>query len=624
MIWIIILFILLLAALFFTLASPIGDGSAYRPSLVIQAMLAETRLAEDGLAKDGEAKLFGGGGLEQRAGLYVLRLSGSPYEMGYQHGKLLSEEIRRGAVPYYERAIDNLAPFNAMSAPLRWLLRRYFDWTILRPLVRHSPPGFLEELKGLADGSGLPFEVIVRGNLLSELSTCLGRRMARRYAGQLLVSECTSLAAFGAMSADGDLIVGRNTDYWGAGLWDQYQTVVFYQPEDGYHFVNVSSAGLLKCNSCLNQHGLFLGGHFLLSDDVEPSGVGFTAFELEIMKRAATIDEAYRIVAENRRAGAFAFLVADGKGPDAAVIEASASAVGLRFAQGECAWETNFSTTPESQPHDVMSRYDVNRNSLARYERVRQLLTGRPGRIDPQMAAHFMGDHLDVCSGELRPTGHVIGSLINVSSAVFNLTTFDLWVASGSAPVANNPYIGFNLTRELDGDPRPPDPPVLQPNLYAKSEAFKALRRYYQAAVALTIPPLDAELAFRIVQELAEGYPEQVVYQMAGGQLALRRMELDLAQKRLEHALHLALSPNERALTHLLLGNINDLRGQREAALHCYRQILRLAEGASADPLRAINPFVQAAARRYRLRPFSPAQAAALEFSPEMSGTYER
>ena len=140
MIWIIIIpFLLLLVALFFALASPIGNGGAYLPSPVIQAMLVETEISEDG-----DAKLFGGGGLEQRDGLYVLRLSGSPYEMGYQHGKLLSDEIRRGAVPYFDRAIDNLAPFSAMSVPLRWLLGRYFDWTILRPLVKHSPPSFLE------------------------------------------------------------------------------------------------------------------------------------------------------------------------------------------------------------------------------------------------------------------------------------------------------------------------------------------------------------------------------------------------------------------------------------------------------------------------------------------------
>jgi len=252
------------------------------------------------------------------------------------------------------------------------------------------------------------------------------------------------------------------------------------------------------------------------------------------------------------------------------------------------------------------------------------LLAEHQGRLDPQAAAQIMGDHLDVCSGELRPTGHVIGSLINVSSAVFNASTLDLWVASGPAPAANNSYLGFNLKSELAGEPRQTSPAELEPNSYGESQAFPALRRYYQAAIALTIPPLDPDLAYRTVQELAVEYPEQGAYQMAGGQLALKRLDLKTAQARLDAALRLPLSPNERALAHLMLGWANDLQGQREQALHCYQQALKLAENSDPDPLRAINPFVIASARRHSLRPFSRQDAAALEFSPELAGTFER
>jgi isopenicillin-N N-acyltransferase-like protein len=619
MLWALIILIIGLAITLFVLISPLGDGGVHRPSQVALTMLLETELVEQG-----EARLFGGGGLERRDRLYILRLSGSAYEMGFQQGRLLRDEIRQGAVPYFDRAVDHIAPFDTMSAPLRWLAGRYLDWAIFLPLMKNSPEAFLQELKGLADGCGLPFPTVLRGNLFSELNMCLGKTLARRYAGRLFGGECTSFAAFGAMTQGGELIVGRNTDYWGVGLWDCYPTLVFYQPEQGQRFVNVSSAGLLKCNACLNETGLFLGGHFMLSDDVNPRGIGFTAFELEIMKKAASIDEAYRLLLENPRAGAFAFLIADGKSQDAAVIEACASAVGLRFAQGECIWETNFATTDEFRPHEVFARLGASKNSEARYERMRQLLQENQGKIDAQTAADCMGDHLDVCSDDLRPSGHIIGTLSNVTSAVFKPASFDFWVASGLAPAANNVYLGSNFKDELEGRTGSPDPQRLNPNPYAQTPAFATLRRYYEVSTALSISPVDIEHGGQILQEVVDADPEQAAYRLVAGRLALKRQDFAVAQDHLGKALRLKISSSERAQAHLLLGFTYDLLGQRDQALHCYQQVIKLGETGASDILRSINPFAMADAYRFSQRPYNRQDLDGLEVSPNMVGEYDR
>ena len=43
-------------------------------------------------------KYFKDAWMEKRGDLYVLHLKGSPYEVGYQHGILMKEEIKKGAV----------------------------------------------------------------------------------------------------------------------------------------------------------------------------------------------------------------------------------------------------------------------------------------------------------------------------------------------------------------------------------------------------------------------------------------------------------------------------------------------------------------------------------------------
>jgi hypothetical protein len=459
--------------------------------------------------------------------------------------------------------------------------------------------------------------------MYSELSMNLGGLLARAFSRQLNPAECTSFAAYGQMTTNDDLIVGRNTDYFSLGLWDKYHVVMFYQPAEGYSFVNVSSAGLLKCNSCMNEKGLVLGGHFLFSDDVSPRGISFTAFELEIMKKASSVEEAYRIVARNPRAGAFAYLVADGGRKEAAVIEACASAIGLRLAQGERVWETNYGTTPEYAPHDLLLRFGISKNPSSRYERMRELLEEHQGQVDPQKAAIFMGDHLDMCSGDERPSGHVIGTLNNMTSVVFNPTSFDFWVAAGPAPVANNSYLGLNLLDELKGQTRPVDPPMLSPNPYAGTEAFAALRRYYEAALSLTLPPTNPERAFEIVEELCAEYPDQPGYRLVAARMALQRGKTGAARRHLEHTLGLRISPSERAQIHLLFGFCHDLEDQREQALEAYWQVLGMDEPSDGDILKSVSPVVLAEARKYKGIPFKIRDAARIEVSPVMNSRHD-
>ena len=626
MIWLALILVLLAAVLVFAFLPALGSGDRYLPSPEEVNRLKETTTVEE----DGR-RVFGRGSLEQRDGLYVLRLRGSPYEMGYQHGALLAREIRQGAVPFYDQVVDNTSPFNQMSPTKRWFLARYFDWTIYRPLLTHSPKSFVEELKGLAGGSGLPFPVVFRGNMLSELKMNLQKRLGKGYARHLRRSECTSFAAFGEMTQDGGLIMGRNTDYWGVGLWDKFHIVMFYEPAEGFCFANVSSAGLLKCNSCMNERGVCLGGHFLFSDDVQPTGIGFTALELQIMKQAASVDDAYRLVADSPRAGAFAYLIADGQRGDAGVIEASASAAGLRRAENDRIWETNFGTTEAFRPHDLGLRYGISKNPISRYERMRQLLDGNRGQVDPQRAAHFMGDHWDMCSEDTRPTGHIISTLANVTSAVFDPTGLNFWVAAGPSPVANNPYVGFSLTGELAGEPYAVDPPRLAPNPYVESDLFPALRRYYDVMVKLTIPPTDEQRALEILQELVRQWPDQAGYRLILAKMLLKGEQAAAARE------HLAqtsgnISASERAQIHLLIGFTHDLEGTRDKALIHYREALRAETGAEMrvpqvaerDPLKTINPFVLSDARKHIRMPFTIKDAANVEVSPGMSGLYDR
>jgi hypothetical protein len=543
--------------------------------------------------------------------------------MGYQHGVLLRDEILHGATPYYARPVENFAPFKHMSALIRFFLAKYFDWTIYRPLLKASPHEYVAELKGLADGCGLAFADIFRGNMLSDLNMNLVKVLEKKALQQAGGNECTSFAAFDKATEDGNLVMGRNTDYSGGGLWDKNQTVVFYEPEDGYKFANVSSAGLLKCNSCMNEKGLCLGAHFLFLNDTRADGVSFTFLELEIMKKAATVDEAIAIVKKNPRAGAFAFLLANGKTNEAAVVECSAGEVGVRRPEEDVIWETNMGTTSEIEPVDVFLRNGIGKNPIARFERMRMLTKEHAGTITPELAAQFMGDHMDMCSDSMRPVGGIISQGTNLTSAVFHPANFDFWVADGLAPVCNNTYVGFNLMDELADDGSSRDLTNLPPNDYVHTDDYKALRKYYEAAICFMIPPTDEKAALEKLKEASAIKPDEAIYQRLVGLMLLRRGDAVAASEHLRRALECVQSPSERAQAHLLLGFANDLLGKRDDAVECYKGARGVGDPDDDNILTCVNRFITMDAEKYSGIPFTKEHAAKLEVSIEITGRYD-
>jgi len=83
-----------------------------------------------------------GGWLKEINGIKVLYISGTHYEMGYQHGYLLRNETR-----------ENLRAFlNNTHYSYEKLLE---IWNITKNFI---PKEYIEELRGLADGAGIKFE----------------------------------------------------------------------------------------------------------------------------------------------------------------------------------------------------------------------------------------------------------------------------------------------------------------------------------------------------------------------------------------------------------------------------------------------------------------------------------
>ena len=128
-----------------------------------------------------------------------ITLSGSPYEIGYKHGKELKPQVWVSLETYKDRYLRQrqLSWEDAKRLSLRFL-----------PAFEGENERFIEEMHGIADGAGLTFEDILAINLRSEiLYTGLVNAFKRE------ADECTALAILPPKTAGNQVIAGQSWDF---------------------------------------------------------------------------------------------------------------------------------------------------------------------------------------------------------------------------------------------------------------------------------------------------------------------------------------------------------------------------------------------------------------------------
>jgi len=126
-----------------------------------------------------------GEGTQEPPRYHVLTVEGTPYERGYQHGKALAGEIRYFYTKFLSAGI--LPWFNRERSTIAEVLEEYnkpkydndqFAYRALldsgNNLLKYTPKHFIDELQGMADGSGVEFDRIVILNTF--LDTLFGMR----------------------------------------------------------------------------------------------------------------------------------------------------------------------------------------------------------------------------------------------------------------------------------------------------------------------------------------------------------------------------------------------------------------------------------------------------------------
>jgi tetratricopeptide (TPR) repeat protein len=533
---------------------------------------------------------------ERVEGIHVLRLRGTDYEMGYQHGKLLRDAVGRGPLPYFAKFVEKLMAaglLGAAAAPAASVLGYGLWFGVGSRIASRFPPHVHQALEGLADGAQIPRRTLLRAVTMPETYLWVGSIYKRVKKAPLCprygvpVIGCTSAIAWGGATTHGRLLHGRNFDYQGVGAWDTEQAVAFHDPADGQRYVSIAAAGVLLGGvTAMNASGLSLVVHqHLACTDFDLRGLPVGAVGDQVMRHAKDLDDAKRILDEHRPNGAWTYIVASAKERRVLCYEVTAhrrAAFWPKREEGIFGYSNVYLHAPLDQT-EVFFYPSYWRNNVARYHRANERLRRAFGRIDGDEIASILGDVGEGCRLQTN-----ISSLSTVASVVFDGERSVVYVATGRPPVSNRPYIAFDLGSERA---RPDLPRLLGgTKVDARAlEAFDAYREGYEAQ----FNEGDAEKARRRVERARELEPTQSAYAFVAGLLALGAKDLRAALAAFDDAIATGHAERARvAAFHLWRGRTYDALGKRELALRDYREAL------------LGDPAVRAAAERDQKRPW--------------------
>ena len=220
--------------------------------------------------------------------IMVLKVWGTPYEMGLAHGQLLKKEVNTH-VPNLIRLMSEKSgqPVSALDAV----------YQATRPYIADY---YTEELKGLAEGSGLTLQDMIRANLIGEASEW----------------HCSLFGAWGkATAANGHLYQLRALDYEVHANIQKYPVIVVYFPENGHPFANITWSGVVGCISGISSERLAISE---IGDDYDKendsfAGIPFMFLLRDILQFDTSLEKAITRVQDAARTTSLLYGIGDGE-----------------------------------------------------------------------------------------------------------------------------------------------------------------------------------------------------------------------------------------------------------------------------------------------------------------------
>ena len=364
-----------------------------------------------------DARMKGAFRRPEKNGWTFVHLEGTPAEIGYQHGYLLSDRI--------EDATKVTILEQTHNTQYDWKFYRDAAKNMLWPRIEEE---YREEMQGIADGlrargSKLDLWDVVALNASMEWDYYVkeyNKTHKTETSAELAVPEhCSAFAATGSYTKDGKVVIAHNcwTGYLDGARW----TIIFdITPSHGYRMLMDGFPGFIHSGDDfgINSAGITITETTISGfSGYDPSGIPEFVRARKGMQYSNSIDDYARIMTTGNNGGyANNWLIADRKTNEVADLELGLKNVNLRRTKDGCFVGSNFPVSHKlAQEETNFDLSDMSASANARHVRWNQLMAENKGKIDMAMAQKFMGDHYDTYEKKVDPDERTLCGHIDLS-----------------------------------------------------------------------------------------------------------------------------------------------------------------------------------------------------------------
>lgn len=374
---------------------------------------------------------------KSRSGWWEMHLEGQPFERGVANGILCRDLCAYQEQAFYDQ-ICKLVPSAFHRSFLKYLIA-FFNRNLEDSLTEEQRL----EIYGVAQTAYPKFDEI--GPAYPRLMNYHAAHDIGHALQNLALVGCSSFATWGDKSADGQLLIGRNFDFYVGDQFADNKIVDFVTPAQGHQFATVSWCGMSGVVSGMNMAGLTITLNAAKSDLPTGAATPISLLAREILQYAGTIDEAVAIAKKRHTFVSESLLIGSAADNKAVVIEKTPDSLDVYDPNQHSLICTNHYQSTKLGKSVINAQQMRESASVYREQRIAELMA-QAGPLNPVKAATILRDQGGL-KGQNIGNGNekAVNQLICHHSVIFQPAKRIIWLAA--APWQLGKYVAYDLNK---------------------------------------------------------------------------------------------------------------------------------------------------------------------------------
>lgn len=358
--------------------------------------------------------------------LWELYIKGNPLQLGYNNGALTQKLMQQQEEIFFSK-VEGFVPSKFKQKLLRGFLKWYN-----RKMYLNVREDYQAELYGMSQYSSDQYNFIAPKYLRSLYlhgAHDIGHAMQ-----DLAVVGCSSLAVWNENTEDGDLLIGRNFDFYVGDDFAKNKLVELVEPEQGIPYLSVSWPGMIGVVSGMNKEGITVTINAGKSKIPLTAKTPISLVTREILQYAKNIDEAISIAKKRKVFVSESILVGSAHDRNAVIIEVSPNNFGVYKVQNtNKIFCTNHFQSEAYKDDKRNQKHILESHSEYRYEKLQELVQENK-KLTPEKMAALLRDTSGLKDEKIGYGNEkAINQLLAHHAVIFSPEKRLVWVSS-------NPY----------------------------------------------------------------------------------------------------------------------------------------------------------------------------------------